>query len=181
MAVTLEGDATIKVVDNSIDFVDVPDNSTFSDAIDYMSSRELMNGKTETTFNGNEATTRAMVWTIIGRGADQDLYGSGVYAKAADWATSTGVSDGSNPNSNVTRQQLAVMLWRQAGMPESNHDLSDFHDGENVADYAAVAMAWAVEMGILNGNNGNLNPTGNATRNHVAAMYMRFVQAVNAQ
>ena len=181
VAVTLEGDATIKVVDNSIDFTDVPENSTFSDAIDYMSSRELMNGRTETTFNGNDTTTRAMVWTIIGRGADQDLYGSGVYAKAADWATSTGVSDGSNPDSSVTRQQLAVMLWRQAGMPHSDHDISGFNDGDNVSDYAAVAMAWAVENGILNGNNGNLNPKGNATRNHVAAMYMRYVQAMNEQ
>lgn len=175
--VPLEEDATVKVIDNSKDFVDVPEDSTFAEAIDYMTSHELMNGVGDgARFDGNAPTTRAMVWTIIGRGEDAGLYGAGVFDRAGEWAIENGVSDGANPNGAVSRQQLAVMLWRAAGEPVSDQSLNSFNDSSNVADYAKMALAWVVENNIMQGNNGNLNPAGNATRNHVAAMYMRYMQ-----
>lgn len=180
VVITLEKDAEIKIVEASVDFADVVPSSTFTDAIDFVSARGLMNGVGDgTSFGGNGTATRAMIWTILGRGAGEDLYGTGVFAKAGAWAVENGISDGSNPNGNITRQQFAVMLWRMAGEPLSSYDISAFSDYRNVSGYAEIALRWAVEHGILTGNNGSLNPGGNATRNHIAAMYMRYVNAMN--
>ena len=180
VVVVLDADAMVKVVDYSVDFVDVVPNSTFEDAIDFMSARGLMNGVGDgSNFGGNGTATRAMVWTILGRGMDEDLYGAGVFGRAGAWAMENGISDGSNPNGNITRQQFAVMLWRMAGEPLSSHGISEFNDHHHVSGYADAAMRWAVEHGILSGNNGNLNPGGNATRNHIAAMYMRYANMMN--
>ena len=79
------------------------------------------------------------------------------------------------PNDNVTREQLATILWRYAGKPEAKADLSDFADVDNISGYALDAMNWAVEAGILAGDNGNLKPTANATRAEFATMIMRFL------
>lgn len=178
--VDLDSDATIKIVDYSVDFADVAPGSTFEDAIDFMSARGLMNGVGDgSNFGGNGTATRAMVWTILGRGMDEDLYGVGVFDRAGAWAMENGISDGSNPNGNITRQQFAVMLWRMAGEPFSVYDISHFNDDHHASDYAEMALRWAVELGILTGNGGNLNPGGNATRNHIAAMYMRYANAMN--
>ena len=178
--VDLDSDTTIKIVDYSVDFADVAPDSTFEDAIDFMSARGLMNGVGDgSNFGGNGTATRAMVWTILGRGMDEDLYGVGVFDRAGAWAMENGISDGSNPNGNITRQQFAVMLWRMAGEPFSVYDISHFNDDHHASDYAEIALRWAVELGILTGNGGNLNPGENATRNHIAAMYMRYANAMN--
>ena len=93
-----------------------------------------------------------------------------------DWAKANGVSDGTNPTVNITREQLVTMLYRYAGSPKANGSLDSFSDAASVSSYAVNAMQWAVENGIVNGSNGKLNPQDNATRAQVAAILMRFCE-----
>lgn len=157
---------------------DVAPEAWYSEAATYVASKGLMTGTSEGNFSPNEQMTRAMVWTVLGRmaGADVDGSGSEWYAKAQAWAAASGVSDGTNPNGGVTRQELAVMLWRSAGSPEGTAEMSAFSDGGEVAEWASAAMRWAVANGVLNGDNGALKPGAPASRAEVAAMLMRFCE-----
>lgn len=123
-----------------------------------------------------------MLWTILARmdGADTSSAGAW-YAATQQWAEKTGVSDGTNPDGKITREQLATMLYRYAkerGMvkADAQADLSAFADGANVSPYAAEAMRWAVAAGIVNGMDGSLVPQGEATRAQMATMLMRYVK-----
>ena len=157
---------------------DVAPEAWYSEAAAYVASKGLMTGTSEGNFSPNEQMTRAMVWTVLGRMAGADVDGSGNewYAKAQAWAAASGVSDGANPNGGVTRQELAVMLWRSAGSPEGTAEMSAFSDGGEVAEWAGAAMRWAVANGVLNGDNGALKPGAPASRAEVAAMLMRFCE-----
>ena len=93
-----------------------------------------------------------------------------------NWAKAKGVSDGTNPNANITREQLVTMMYRYAGSPKADGKLDSFSDATSVSIYAADAMQWAVANGIVNGSNGKLNPQDNATRAEVAAILMRFCE-----
>lgn len=105
------------------------------------------------------------------------MTGSDVFDAAKDWATEKGITDGSNPNGEITREQLVTILWRYAGSPAPTGNLDGFSDADSVADYAKLAMAWAVENGIVSGSNGALMPTNPATRGQVAAIVMRYAQS----
>jgi hypothetical protein len=105
-------------------------------------------------------------------------------AWAAESGVVTGNSDGTfNPNGAITREQIAVILYRyaqQKGYDVSKKaDLSAFADAASISDYAKEAMAWANASGLINGMDENtLAPVGNATRAQVAAILMRFLQSV---
>ena len=115
---TVDGSATVKIVDNSKDFID---------------TREL-------------------------------------------WSRDQVNFDGSNPNGNVTREQLAAMLYRYAGSPAVSGSLP-FSDAGSVSDYAQNALIWATQNGILNGYaDGRVVPAANSQRSQVAAMMARFIQ-----
>ena len=175
--VTLEEDAVVKVIDNAKAFDDVhPVDHWAEESIDFVVSRELFTGKTENTFAPNEGTTRGQLMTVLARMDDADTSGSPIQ-KGMAWAVQKGISDGTNAGNNITRQQLAVMLWRYAGEPESNHSVAHHTDAHMITDYAETAMAWAIEQGILTGYaDGSLKPHANATRAHVATMMSRFVK-----
>ena len=153
-------------------------NAWAGDAVSYVTAREIFNGTGTTTpvFSPEATMTRGMLMTVLARyeGADT-TGGANWYEKGMDWAKANGVSDGSNPNGNITREQLVVMLHRYANSPVSNY-APDFPDVGNVSDYAVDAMRWAVEIGLINGMNGNLNPQGSATRAQVATIMMRFCE-----
>ena len=86
-----------------------------------------------------------------------------------------GISDGSDLTASVTREQLATMLYRYAGSPETSGTLKDFTDKDSVSSYAESAMKWAVSQGLIDGmGDGRLNPQGTATRAQVAAILTRF-------
>ena len=107
----------------------------------------------------------------------QDVTGGATwYEKSMEWAKAKGVSDGTNPNANITREQLVTMMYRYAGSPKADGKLDSFSDSASVSTYAADAMQWAVANGIVNGSNGKLNPQDNATRAEVAAILMRFCE-----
>ena len=123
--------------------------------------------------------TRAMVWAILARIDGETVTGANWVETAREWAMTSGVSDGEDADGYVTREQLATMLWRYAGEPESDYSLSAFTDDDSVSDYAAAAMAWAVEHGIITGvTDTTIEPQGTATRAQCAAMLMRFVENV---
>ena len=100
------------------------------------------------------------------------------YQMGMEWAVRKGVSDGTGPEADITREQLATMLWRYAGEPVVAGNLSNYPDAGNVNDWASVAMIWAVENGIINGSDGKLNPQGNALRSEAAAMLTRYCKNI---
>ena len=122
-----------------------------------------------------------MVMTVLARMDGQNTDGGSVwYERGVAWAKEKGISDGTNPEGSVTREQLAVMLYRYAGEPamDKMDSLSSFSDRSKASGYAEQALQWAVKNGIMGGNSdGTLNPDGNATRAEVAAMLMRFQEA----
>ena len=107
-------------------------------------------------------------------------------ADAVIWANANGIVGGYGggvfgPDDPITREQLAAILWRYAGSPESSHSLDAFTDAGQISDWAMDAMRWANENGVLNGDgSGHLIPRGNATRAHVAQMIQNFLENIGA-
>ena len=177
MTVKLDGSAELVLVERSLDFTDT-NNHWAEDAIDFATAHELFAGTSDTTFSPDSSMTRAMLMTVLARFDGQDTTGGAVwYEKAMAWAKENGISDGSNPDGNITREQFATMLWRYAGSPAGDGTLSSFGDSASVNGYAVDAMRWAVSTGIISGmSDGTLAPQSSATRAQVATMLMRFVE-----
>lgn len=157
-------------------FRDVSESAWYYDAVVYVYENGLMDGVETDLFAPNATLTRAMVWTILARmeGVNTDG-GATWYAKAQEWATASGVSDGENPMGAITREQFATMLWRYMDCPDGVADLGVFSDAGKISAYAKPALEWAVEAGIMNGvTEDMLDPQGNTTRAQAAAMFMRF-------
>ena len=114
---TINGGATVKIVDNSKDFVDTRSHWA-KDAIDFVSARGLVNGMSATIYAPNASTTRAQLWTILARQNNADLTGGATwFENAQNWAKEKGISDGTNPNGTINRAQMVTMLWRAMGQP----------------------------------------------------------------
>ena len=174
-------------------FADVAETAWYYDGVRYAYEHGLMTGTSETTFNPDGATSRAMLAAILWR-----LEGSPVvnyamdfadveegqwYTEAIRWAASegivTGYGDGTfGTNDSITREQFAVMLYRYAGTQPASGTLSAFRDGSAVSDWAAEAVGWAVEAGLITGTGDGsaLTPQGQATRAQAAVLLMRFCQ-----
>lgn len=179
VAVTLSDGDTVKIVDNSKEFDDVSSHHWGSDYIDFATSRELFSGTSATTFSPETVMTRAMIVTVLASydGADTSASaGEAWYTSGQQWAMENGISDGSNMENSLNREQLAVMLWNYAGKPAPSGNLSRFTDAYDTSDWAAQAMAWAVENGLISGmGDGSLDPQGLATRAQVATIMSQFV------
>ena len=172
---TVDGTATVKIVDNSKGFIDTR-NHWVKDAIDFVSARGLVNGMSDTIYAPNNSTTRAQLWTILARQNDANLNGGSVwYEKAQNWAKDKGVSDGANPNAAINRAQMVTMLWRAMGQPAAA-------SGASFADvpadsYYAQAVAWAIENGITAGvGNGKFDPDAACTRGQIATFLYRYMK-----
>ena len=172
---TMDGSATVKIIDNSKDFIDTR-NHWAKDAIDFVSARGLVNGISDTIYAPNNSTTRAQLWTILARQNDADLTGgSSWYEKAQNWAKDKGVSDGANPNGIINRAQIVTMLWRAIGQPAAA-------SGASFADvpadsYYAQAVAWAIENGITASvGNGKFDPDAACTRGQIATFLYRYMK-----
>lgn len=157
-------------------FKDVPQNSWFASAVQYVTSNSLMNGTSTTAFSPSANMSRGMLMTVLARYAGESTEGGTVwYEKGMNWAKNKGVSDGSAPNRNITREQLAAMLYRYAGEPDGAADLSAYTDAGSVSAYAEKAVQWCVKNGILTGKTSStLAPKATATRAECAAMLQRF-------
>ena len=157
-------------------FKDVPQNSWFAGAVQYVTSSSLMNGTSTTAFSPSATMSRGMLMTVLARYAGESTEGGTVwYEKGMNWAKNKGISDGSAPNRNITREQLAAMLYRYAGEPDGAADLSAYADAGSVSAYAETAVQWCVKNGILTGKTSStLAPKATATRAECAVMLQRF-------
>ena len=157
-------------------FKDVPQNSWFASAVQYVTSNSLMNGTSTTAFSPSATMSRGMLMTVLARYAGESTDGGTVwYEKGMNWAKNKGVSDGSAPNASITREQLPAMLYRYAGEPSVSADLSAYTDAVSISPYAEKAVEWCVAKGILSGKSATrLAPQDTATRAECAAMLQRF-------
>lgn len=171
-------------------FRDVQADTWYADAVQYVVSEGLMNGTDAATFSPDAPMSRAMLVTVLYRLRGEpavsqdsgfaDVASDAYYADAVSWAVGEGIVTGTSqttfsPDESVTREQMAVLLYRCAGEPSTAGDLSAYADAESISDYAAEAMSWCVENGILNGTDGGrLAPADSATRAETAAVLQRF-------
>ena len=172
---TVNGSATVKIMDNSKDFTDTQ-NHWAKDAIDFVSARGLVNGMNAVSYAPNASTTRAQLWTILARQNDADLNGGNTwFENAQNWAKEKGISDGANPNGTINRAQMVTMLWRAMGQPAAA-------SGTSFADvpadsYYAQAVAWAIENGITAGvGGGKFDPNATCTRGQIATFLYRYMK-----
>ena len=173
-------------------FSDVAEGAWYYDAVRYASENGLMGGYGNGRFGPNDNLSRAQFAQILfnkeGRPVVNyllrynDVADGAWYTEAVRWATSQGVVSGYGngmfgPNDNITREQLAVMLWRYAGSPAATDKELHFTDADKASGYALEALRWAVENGVMGGyGNGQLAPQGLATRAQVAQMLMNFLK-----
>lgn len=175
------GRVTIRVafarIDEYVAFADVPVDYWAYDEIAWAYKNGYINGTSETTFAPGASISRQQSWMILARLAGN--YPANM-EQARQWAIENGISDGTNPNNAITRQQLAAILYRFISMInyDSNKNgvsIQEFPDYGAVASYAMEPMAWAVSAGVLTGTtNGLLDPTGTATRAQFVVMLYRF-------
>ena len=180
---------------SAVKFLDVASNAWYHDAVYAAVELGLFNGVTANTFNPDGSMTRAMLVTVLWRLSGSPAAGSSDfadvakgswYAEAVAWASREGIVNGISadefaPDNNITREQMAAMLYRYAkymGLSTSyKADLSAYADADSISDYAKDAMAWAVGAGLINGVTATtLNPAGSATRAQVATILVRFVE-----
>ena len=193
----LNGTAEVTIAENSKTFSDVKSDDWFYNEASFAASHELFLGVSENEFAPNMPMTRAMLVTVLWRlesnpssvAAAFDDVESGIwYSDAIAWAAENGIVDGIgdnefNPNGDVTREQLATMLYRYAkhlGMDTSaTADLSVYTDGGKTSSWAADAMKWAVGSGIITGTSTTtVDPQGAATRAQVATMLTRMIAII---
>lgn len=169
----VDEDTTVKLVDKAKNFKDTKKHWA-KDAIDFVSARGLMNGKSSTAFAPEAKITRAQLWTILARWDDVDLTGGKKwYSKARAWAKSQGITGGSRPNAAMTRAEVITMLWRAQGKPAAEQETA-FKD-VSADEYYAQAVAWAKEKGIAQANSkGRFNPDAACTRAETAAFLYRM-------
>ena len=169
----------------ALPFTDVSAGAWYFDAVGYVYVGGLMDGVSDTLFDPDGTMTRAMVWAILARVDGETVTGEDWIETAREWAVANGVSDGENATDYVTREQLATMLWRYAvykgydvSVGEDTNILS-YVDFADLSEYAIPAMQWACGAGVITGvTDATLVPQGEATRAQVAAMLMRFVEAI---
>lgn len=182
-------------------FTDLPAKSYWSySGIRFAVAHGLFKGISETTFGPTESMQRAMLVTVLWRrekcptvdGAPfTDVPSDAYYARAVAWAASCGIVSGVSqtefdPEGEITREQIAAILYRYCAwkqrLGEERADLSDFPDANQVRNYAAEPMKWAVAEGLIKGSGHGgvdyLEPQGNATREQVATILMRLIQNV---
>jgi hypothetical protein len=161
-------------------FTDVQAGDWFYGDVAYAHSNKLIAGTGEDTFSPEADLTRAMLVTILAREAGAPTGGGETwYSAAVEWGVANGVTDGANMTGAVTREQLAVILYRYAKLKGRDVSetavLTDYADAAEVSEWAADAMSWANAAGILTGRTAaELAPVGAVTRAEAAAFLRRF-------
>ena len=187
----------VEFTNGTLPFTDVLESDWFYDDVVFVYENGLFAGTSDTTFSPNASMTRAMLVTVLyrlegepsvrGRSGFSDVTFNSYYEDAVTWAADNGIVNGTStttfsPNANVTREQMAAILYRYAQYKKYNtaasSSLNGFTDHASVSGYAAASLEWAVAEKLVNGSAGKLMPTGNATRAQVAAILHRFVENV---
>ena len=175
----------------ALPFTDVAEGDWYHDAVAYCWENGIMDGTSGTAFAPNLLLNRAMMaqvlYNLAGGTASTaagfpDVSPTAWYADAVNWAAAngyvTGYDNGSyGPEDSLTREQLAVILYRYAGSPAPAGSLDGFADAASASAYAVDALRWAVGEGLLTGKDGGrLDPTGTASRAELAQILARFAQ-----
>ena len=187
----------VTFTNGKLPFTDVRESDWFYDDVVFAYENGLFAGTSDTTFSPNSSMTRAMLVTVLyrlegqptvnGRSGFSDVTFNSYYEDAVTWAANNGIVNGTStstfsPNANVTREQMAAILYRYAQYKKYNtsasSSLNSFSDHASVSGYAVTPLQWAVAEKLVNGSAGKLMPTGNATRAQVAAILHRFVTNV---
>ena len=187
----------VEFTDESLPFTDVRESDWFYDDVVFAYENGMFSGTSDTTFSPNTSMTRAMLVTVLyrlegqpavnGRSGFSDVQYNGYYEDAVTWAADNGIVNGTStstfsPNVNVTREQMAAILYRYAQYKKYNtaasSSLNSFSDHTSVSGYAVASLQWSVAEKLVNGSNGKLMPTGNASRAQVAAILHRFAENV---
>ena len=175
-------------------FRDVSKRDWYYDDVVYVYRKGYMDGMSSTRFGGELNTTRGQIVTILWRLTGEpratkrnpftDVSSSQYYYDAISWAYDAGVVDGFDartfkPDQNVTREQLAAILYRYAEYMNLSTSgsayLSKYRDADKIANWAYDAMAWANYRGLINGTSATrIDPKGYATRAQIAAILHRF-------
>ena len=175
-------------------FTDVPETMWYYDSVYYVYAHGLMNGTAATLFSPGNPSTRGMLVTILDRmegnpqgagwGPFTDVTPGAYYAQPIAWAAWNGIVNGITsttfaPDRNVTREQMAAILYRYTAWKEwdvsQQGNLFQFTDWQKVQTYARTPLAWAVASGLIQGKeNQRLDPGGPATRAEVATILQRF-------
>lgn len=182
-----------------ITFEDVTPGDWFYEAVQYVYGKDLMKGTSETQFSPYASTQRGMIVTILHRlegtpaaeaSAFADVEAGQWYANAVGWGSANGVVEGYSatefrPLQNITREQLAAILYRYAQLKgydtSKRADLSGYSDASAISAYALEAMRWAVAEGLIAGKTETtLAPGGEATRAEAAMILMRFCETIAA-
>ncbi len=184
-------------------FTDMPDADNWAHAgIDFAVSHELFSGITDTYFGAGQFMDRAMLVTVLWRLENRpktsaatpfvDVDDGRYYTAAVRWANANGIVDGMDethfcPGNDVTREQLASILYRYARMKgydvSARGDLSTFPDAGQVSRFAETALSWAIAEGIVSGSwnaadgLAYLSPKSSATRAQVASIFMRLINS----
>ncbi|OUQ78444.1 S-layer homology domain-containing protein [Flavonifractor sp. An100] len=195
LTVRMERSGRIAIVQRKPSFTDVSEKDWFAQPVQFAASRELFSGIGGGAFGPNEAMSRAMLVTVLyqleGRPETsqgtvfQDVPAGARYQMAAQWAAEQGITGGTeegkfSPNTSISRESLALMLYRCAGSPKLSagelEQLNHFQDGDLVSSWSREAMAWACANKILAGDpQGRLMPQEASTRAQVSTKIAQFV------
>lgn len=179
-------------------FSDVESGSWYEEAVAFVTEKNLFNGVSESEFAPEDTMTRAMLATVLYRLENpekkerknnfSDVAESEWYAEAVAWAAESGIVNGVSdtefaPEDNITREQIAVILYRYARMryynDEAVSEAFEFSDMDEISDYALEAVKWANGAKLINGvSETSISPKTNATRAQVAAILMRFCKNI---
>ena len=170
-------------------YADVDAGSWYAQAVEYVRDNGLMSGTSDAQFSPSGTMTRAMLAQTLYRAAGSpavsgsdaftDTQADAWYADAVLWATQEGIISGYGgglfgTNDPVSREQIAVILWRDAGSPEAQAG-APFADEGSIASWAGQAVDWAQSSGILSGRQNNrFDPQASATRAEVAVMLRAY-------
>jgi len=182
---------------NSIGFADVSGSAWYKDYVSYLAARNIVGGTGGGQFSPDATITRAQFVTILARMSGDDLSGykssaftdvsaGDWYFAAVQWANASGVAVGADgkfsPDAGITREQMAVMLYRYAkhmGTDVSNVEgmsIREFTDYGSISSYALLPIQWAINNGIVSGDNGSFAPQSSATRAQAAKMISVLLQ-----
>ncbi|MFI3255369.1 MAG: S-layer homology domain-containing protein [Eubacteriales bacterium] len=174
-----KSDIPLENENDVVTFSDVNIDSWFYNAVSFVVERNLFSGVNEKEFAPTETMTHAMIWVVLANYMGEIIEQSGEtwYSNAQAWAMAQGITEGEKPNVELTREELIQSLYLLEGSPETKEqDFSGFVDGEAISLWATQSMAWAVNQGLLKGDNlGKHNPKDQCNRAEVAAILMNYI------
>ncbi len=192
------GSGTVSGISDSVDldfwfepvlFCDINESDWYYEDVTAAYNAGIVTGVSATAFSPNTTATRGQVVTMLYRMAGEPSWSAAAsftdltqsyYRDAVYWAAENGIVNGFSettfgPGESITREQLLTILYRMAGSPATEGGLEGYTDAGDVQSWAADAMAWAVETGVVTGyEDGTLRPQRTATRAEVCTLIMRY-------